>query len=194
MNIIIEDIDMGNRIYFKEVTKDNFSLKMSNGLTDVLLDGLLIGGSELARTESQKRLIVFLAEKQQTVVGLGTVGFDIIEMPWQTETFDTDKKFMLEVINYVRREKWWQNLGYIPLPDHIEYAVNGFETLIDRMTVNDVDEDNLNEWIFEADSNDPIFCGCPKCPKHGLILSALGCKFCNDGVQYINEDKNNARE
>ncbi|MCM1315550.1 MAG: hypothetical protein NC205_07245 [Prevotella sp.] len=173
---------MGNRIYFKRATKDDYSLKMSNGLTDVFIDGLLIGGSELARTESQKRLIVFLAEKQQAVVGLGTVGFDIIEMPWQTETFDADKKFMLEVINYVRQEKWWHNLEYTPLPEHIAYALNGFEILINQMTVNDIDEDNLNEWISEADSNDPIYCGYPKCPKHGLILSALGCKFCNDKI------------
>lgn len=168
---------MGNLIYFKGATS---SLKMSNGLTDVFIDGLLIGGSELAETESQKRLIVFLAEKQQRVVGRGTVGFDITEMPWQTETFDADKKFILEVINYVRKEKWWQNLGYTPLPEHIAYALNGFEILINQMTVNDVDKDNLNEWISEADSNDPIYCGYPKCQKHGLILSYLGCKFCND--------------
>ncbi|MDE6671158.1 MAG: hypothetical protein K2K16_03080 [Ruminococcus sp.] len=171
---------MGNRIYFKKVTKDDDSLKMSNILTDVLIDGLLVGGSELAKTESQRRLIVFLAEKQQSVVGLGTVGFDIIEMPWQTETFDTDKEFMLEVIKYISQENWWQNIGYIPSPEAIEYVLNGFEILINKMTINDVDEDNLNEWISEADSNDPVYCGYPECPKHRIILSALGCKFCND--------------
>ncbi|MDE6519064.1 MAG: hypothetical protein K2K91_01190 [Ruminococcus sp.] len=44
---------MGNIIYFKKVTINDNSLKMSNGLTDVLIDGLLVGGSELAETESQ---------------------------------------------------------------------------------------------------------------------------------------------
>lgn len=37
---------------------------MSNGLTDVLIDYLLISGSKLAEKENEKRIIVFLAEKK----------------------------------------------------------------------------------------------------------------------------------
>ena len=36
-----------------------------NGLTDVLIDYLLLSGSKLSATESEKRMIAFLAEKQQ---------------------------------------------------------------------------------------------------------------------------------
>ena len=56
-------VDMGNIISFDGIVSiDDDSLSMSNGLTDVLIDYLLISGSELAESESEKRMIVFLAE------------------------------------------------------------------------------------------------------------------------------------
>ena len=80
---------MGNIISFDgNVSENDNSLSMSNGLTDVFLDYLLVSGSELAKTDSEKILIVFLAEKQQSVIGIGNVDFDIIEMPWQKSTFE----------------------------------------------------------------------------------------------------------
>ena len=75
---------MGNMISFNHrVTKDDDSLTMSNGLTDVLLDYLLLSGARLAQTESEKRMMVFLGEKVQSCCGIGTVGFAITVMPWQ---------------------------------------------------------------------------------------------------------------
>lgn len=177
---------MGNIISFDgSLSKDNNLLSMSNGLTDVLIDCLLVSGSELAESESEKRMIVFLAEKQQTIAGIGNVDFDIVEMPWQSNTFDADKEFLLAVINHARllsvQQSIWVKLGYKPNQEHLEYALNGFETLIKQMSIGNIDENNLKEWIEEAKKDDPIFCGFPKCPKHGILLSLFGCKFCNDG-------------
>ena len=56
-------------------------LQMSNGLTDVFVNVLVLSGSALARTVSEKRLIVWLAEKDQSRMGAGTVDFDLWEMP-----------------------------------------------------------------------------------------------------------------
>ncbi len=180
-------VDMGNIISFDGIVSiDDDSLSMSNGLTDVLIDYLLISGSELAESESEKRMIVFLAEKQQTIIGMGNVDFDILEMPWQTNTFSADKAFLLKVISYARllslQKGIEDKLGYKPNQEHIEYALNGFETLINRITVNDINENNLNEWISGAEIDDPIYCGFPKCRKHNVILSHFGCKLCNDGA------------
>lgn len=177
---------MGNIISFGgSSSKDDNSLSMSNGLTDVLIDYLLISGSELAESESEKRMIVFLAEKQQTILGIGNVDFDIIEMPWQSNTFDGDKEFLLAVINHARllsaQQSIWDKLGYKPSQNLLEYALNGFETLIKQMSVSDIDENNLKEWIEGSKKDDPIFCEFPKCPKHGILLSLFGCKFCNEG-------------
>lgn len=53
---------MGNTISFnRHVTADDDSLVMSNGLTDVLLDYLLLSGADLAYTDSEKRMMVFLS-------------------------------------------------------------------------------------------------------------------------------------
>ena len=176
---------MGNIISFDgNVSENDDSLSMSNGLTDVFLDYLLVSGSELAKTDSEKILIVFLAEKQQSVIGIGNVDFDIIEMPWQKSTFESDKIFILKVINYAKKLSFqkniWNKLGYEPNRELLEYALDKFEILIKHMTENDIDSDNFENLLNESDKNDPVYCGFPKCPKHGIFLSFFGCKFCND--------------
>lgn len=184
---------MGNIISFDgKVSMNDDSLSMSNGLTDVFIDYLLISGSELANSESEKRMISFLAEKQQSIMGMGNVGFDIIEMPWSKETFEQDKVFWLNVIEHAsvlsRQKKVWMKLGYEPGKSHIDYALNGFTVLIKRMTLMDIDENNLKEWLAESEPDDPVCCGYPKCPNHGIILSFCGCKLCND-VRKNRDDK-----
>ena len=79
---------MSNMIYFnyesdKDALKDD--LNMSNGGTSVFINVLCLRGERLAETESQKHFMVFLAEKNQNVCGIGTVGFDIVDMPWDKE-------------------------------------------------------------------------------------------------------------
>lgn len=84
---------MSNIISFDgKVVPDDDSLKMSNGGTDVFINVLALSGAAIATTESEKRLMVYLSEKDQ-IVGRGCVGFDIVEMPWVKETFEEDKKF-----------------------------------------------------------------------------------------------------
>ena len=58
------------------------SFAMSNGGTDVFINILALSGSVIARTESEKRLMVYLSEKDQ-ITGRGCDGFDIVEMPWE---------------------------------------------------------------------------------------------------------------
>ena len=42
-------------------------IQMSNGLTDVFINVLVLSGSLLAHTSDEKRLIVWLAEKDQKI-------------------------------------------------------------------------------------------------------------------------------
>ena len=83
---------MSNIISFDgKVVPDDDSLVMSNGGTDVFINILALSGAAIARTESEKRLMVYLSEKDQ-VIGRGCVGFDIVEMPWDKESFPRCKK------------------------------------------------------------------------------------------------------
>ena len=179
---------MGNIISLHgNVSESDDSLKVSNGLTDVLIDYLLLSGSELADTESKKRLVAFLADKQQTVIGLGNVGFMITEMPWQAETFNEDKEFMLHVTDHAaelsKDEAIWNMIGYKPDRMLLDYALNGFRNLIDHMTEEHIDRDILAEWLQDQEATGSS--EYEKCPKHGLIMSQLGCKFCNDSSQTL---------
>ena len=174
---------MGNIISFNHhVTADDDSLVMSNGLTDVLLDYLLLSGADLAQTDSEKRMMVFLGETIQSWYGSGTVGFAITDMPWQPETFAADRDFLLRMTAHAReltlQPEIHEMLGYKPSPEHISYALDGFSALITRMTAADIQPEALKEWLSYAEADDPIYCGYPRCPKHKVFLSCVGCKIC----------------
>ena len=64
---------MSNIISFdaKAVPEDD-SLAMSNGGTDVFINILALSGSVIAQTDSEKRLVVYLSEKDQ-IIGRGCV-------------------------------------------------------------------------------------------------------------------------
>lgn len=165
---------MGNSVSF-----GGDSLQMSNGLTAVFIDVMTLAGSRLAQTVDEKRLVVWLAEKDQSVVGIGTVGFDIREMPWNTKRFEENKRFMLEVIESAENRIDWDRLDYQPNEEHIFWALKEFAELISKMTVEDVDQNAADEWLGAAERDDPVLCGFPKCEKHGTLLTCLGCLFCN---------------
>lgn len=159
---------------------DDGSLTMSNGATAAFINVLCLSGGRLAKTESQKRFMVFLAECNQSVRGLGVVGFDIVDMPWAKDSFEEDKEFMLDVIEGVKNELGWKTLDYEPNEERILRNMETFRKLIDRMSVDDIDEENLTEWLSAADAEDPINCGFPKCEKHDTYVSVFGCQVCMD--------------
>lgn len=169
---------MGNIIYFGD---DDF--KMSNGLTDVFIDYMLISGSQLAKKDSEKRLVAYLGECDQNYTGLGVVGFNIVKMPWDKDSFEDDKQFMLDVIKHAREltydEKIWDILMYQPNHEHIEYALDSFERLITKMTKDDIKEESLKDWLYKRG----IWGGLISCHKHGTIMSLCGCKLCGDGCR-----------
>lgn len=176
---------MGNRICLKfgyENIQEKLkgSLKMSNGATSVFINVLCLSGGRLAETESQKRIMVFLAEKNQYICGLGTVDFDIDEMPWDKASFDEDKAFMLRVIDGAKQKLGWKTLRYQPNEEFVSEDLKTFKKLIEGMTIDNINEAGLTEWLSEADENDPVKCGFPKCKIHDAYISVYGCQVCTD--------------
>ena len=156
------------------------SLKMSNGATSVFINVLCLSGGRLAETESQKRIMVFLAEKNQYICGIGTVDFDIDEMPWDKTSFDEDKAFMLRVIYGAKQKLGWETLSYEPDEVYLFKCLNTFQKLIERMTIDDIIELSLTEWLADSNENDPVKCGFPKCKIHNTYISVHGCQVCTD--------------
>lgn len=79
-------------------------ISMSNGLTSVFISTLGLSGTRLAKTDDEKRMIIWLLEKDQSAIGSGTVGFDICEMPWNPVSFYATKCFLLNVIEGAKRK------------------------------------------------------------------------------------------
>lgn len=168
---------MGNSISFDNKYDD--MLHMSNGVTNVFINILTLSGAAIAETESEKRLTVFLSEHDQRARGIGTVGFDISEMPWDKETFENDKQFILNIINGARNKTGWEKLNYEPKEEHVSHCLDTFENLINKMTADDIQEEVLTDWLSGADENDPVRCGFPRCEKHNTFLTCFGCQICN---------------
>lgn len=169
---------MGNVIRFNEDTPVGDWICMSNGATDVFINVLVLSGSVLAETAEEKRLIVWLAEKDQKL-GLGTVGFDVVDMPWRRKTFLRNKAFMLNVIKAAENELGWEKLDYTPDPKYLSQNLRKFREYIEKMTEQSIDDNTAIEWLKDAGSGDPVNCGFPRCKKHNTLLSFLGCQICN---------------
>ncbi|WP_411906880.1 hypothetical protein [Rhizobium mayense] len=56
-------------------------------MTDVFMEVLAIAASALAQARSEQAFASWIASRDQAVLGLGAVGFDIAEMPWHVATF-----------------------------------------------------------------------------------------------------------
>lgn len=173
---------MGNRIYLNDPAEDPGcrDLQMSNGLTDVLISVLLLSGSQLARDETEKRLIVWLAERDQSAVGMGTVGFAISDMPWNRETFQKDQAFLLSTIEEAKGGRGWESLDYTPARKLLLPVLDQFAALIAQFAQSQIQSEALEEWLAQAEETDPVRCGFPRCPRHHTLLTGFGCQICNN--------------
>lgn len=179
---IREDSVMGNFVKFG----DEF-IKMSNGLTGVFIDVLTLAGSQLAQTDDEKHLIVWLAEKDQNIIGMGTVSFDIRELPWKAEYFDNNKQFMLKVIEAAKNRTDWNKLGYQPNEEQIFEVLDKFANLISFIKIEDINQSTVQE------GSDDYVSYFPKCPKHGVLLTCFGCIICNAYTEEFFIDKTPVR-
>lgn len=170
---------MANIIRFG-TTKCPEPLCMSNGLTDVFINVLVLSGSSIAKTDSEKRLIVWLAEKDQSRVGMGTVGFDICEMPWNRDTFEGDRDFLVKTIEGAENKSGWELLDYAPNEKMLFPCLSVFKELVQQISEKDIHFEEGEKWLAEAGKNDPVICGFPLCEKHCTLLTVFGCQLCNN--------------
>ncbi|ULO08498.1 hypothetical protein H1230_06740 [Paenibacillus sp. 19GGS1-52] len=159
------------------------SISMSNGLTSVFLDLLVISGSLIAQTNRERELIIWLAQRDQPVVGIGTVGFDIDEIPWSLENFEMERNFMSRTIISAINGLGWERLNYEPRRDWVIERFEQFQQMINTFDSNHINEIHYREWskIDEDDDEPKILIGYPKCNIHFVYLSCHGCILCNNG-------------
>ncbi len=149
-------------------------IHMSNGLTSVFIDVMLLSGSQIAQTQQQKNLIIWLSEKDQSKVGIGTVGFDICDMPWNTQTFQQDKAFLIKTALEVKNKLMWEYLDYTPNEEMLFYCIDKFIELVSNMNTTYIQAEILQQWLAE----EQLYYD--KCPKHHTLLTIFGCHICNN--------------
>lgn len=157
---------------------DHQRLVMSNGLTAVFISVLTLAASALAKRLREKELTVWLAEKDQTVVGSGSVGFSIDEMPWTQIGFAGEKQFLLNATEAARNRTGWQRLDYDPA-EMIFERLDTFRDLINAFDHREIDPANYTNWI-NAPPEYQTPSGFPKCSAHQVLLHRHGCVICND--------------
>ena len=96
---------MANIIAYNLVDEQSFC-KLSNGETAVMIALLVLAGSHLAEAPHEKDLVTWLASRDQGVVGLRVVGFDMSELPWAKDepTFSNQQLFLTVLFERVRNK------------------------------------------------------------------------------------------
>ncbi|MDR9745212.1 hypothetical protein MHB84_00815 [Paenibacillus sp. FSL F4-0087] len=172
---------MGNTIVLNRNRENIKPLSMTNTLTEVFLEVLVLSGSMTAKTNREKELIIWLAQRDQEVVGMGTVGFDIDELPWTIDDFTKEKEFLIEVLENAIGGQVWIKLNYEPNKEMVVTCLEHFKKMILSFEVNDVDEQQYFEWTEgnDQDETPTVPVGYPKCDRHNIFLSCHGCLICN---------------
>ena len=168
---------MGNAFTHPRYGNDG-RLKLSNGATDVFLGVLLVSGSRLVQHAWQRRMVAYLASRDQAVIGMGTVGFDLSEMPWSRSGFSQEKAFMLEVV-----QDAWTHLGHGVLafgtpPETLRGWLEQFRMLMLHLLPEHLDRfeaDADPNWACEFELDQGV------CATHGVLHSEFGCLICNAG-------------
>ena len=149
---------------------------MQNGLTDVFMEVLAIAGSALAQTRSEQAFASWIASRDQAVLGLGAVGFDIAEMPWHVATFAEDRNFLIRAITAAESKVSWEKLGYEPKEDWLMPCLMRLRMLVSVFGSHDIRASGTA--IHSTFSESAL----SRCETHGIIMHADGCPVCNRSI------------
>ncbi len=153
------------------------TVTMNNGLTQVVLAVLAMASTSEARTDTDRRVAVQLASRDQAILGHGTVGFALDELSWPVDSrehFDSAKAFLLRSIARARSGQDWGKLGYPPRRDRVESSLEHLADLAGQL---DFD-------AIKASAASPLDTLVPEsstvCPEHDVYEHLAGCLVCND--------------
>ena len=159
---------MANYVQYR-ARPDLPDVTMSNSVTSAFISVLAIASTRLAVSPTQERLAAWLASRDQSVLGLGCVGFDLADLPWRTETFPEDKAFLIAATAGAQNQLGWDVLGYTPHTAAFFAKLGEFRRLLEQLALADL-------LPSETDDLAPF----TKCQKHGVYLHGAGCVVCND--------------
>ncbi|WP_342438446.1 hypothetical protein NSS79_04610 [Paenibacillus sp. FSL L8-0436] len=182
---------MANTITRSDAETDQ-EIRCSNGLFSVVISVLTLSGSRIARTSDEKDFIIWLAEHDQSVLGSGTCGFTISEMPWSRDRMQLEKSFLDTTIEGAIRCLGWGMLDYTPNVTMLEPALNQFRTLVNELQETEIDFAVGQLWREEQEAERTLPGEYPVCGQHHVLLCWHGCVVCheNAGILPADSDSN----
>jgi len=156
---------------------DDESVSMGNALTSVFFETLCLAGGGIAALPWQKDLMIWFAQRDWTLTGMGFEGFDISRIIWDAAVFEEQKSFIIEVADRALKETNWNLLGYKPDKNLLFGALRVFKNMIQKYGADKIDTGNQIE-IYDFDKKIKKY---EVCEKHKVYKHAEGCIICNNG-------------
>ncbi|MGC6768224.1 hypothetical protein [Enterococcus sp. LJL51] len=163
---------MSNLIILSENQAE--SIQLSNGLTAVLLTTFGLSAFSLAETAAKKGLTISILENDQSCIGLGTILLKLSGLSWIEQSFEEDKRFLLQAVTSIKKRIGWKSLDYCPSEELLFPVVNQLIALLEELTIEQI------TWLSFEEESALSAAAYPTCPYHGLLLSIYGCHACND--------------
>jgi hypothetical protein len=115
--------------------------------------------------------VTWLAQRDQSVFGLGMVGFDIDDLAWSQVGFAKQHTFVLQMIDGAANKQRWDVLDYDP--PFVQANLHILRRLVEQYSVDYVQADKAWQWWAQPEQF-------VKCPRHQVYMHAYGCVICND--------------
>lgn len=163
---------MSNTISY-DARPDIPDMHMSNGLTAVFFSVLALAASALATDDHERGIAAWFAARDQSIFGLGIVGFDVSELPWSRERLEADRAFMVRAVDAAQARTGWERLDYQPREDWLFASLDQFRGMIAAFDAAHIAApDTL--WLGARPER------FAQCVLHRTYLHAYGCIVCND--------------
>ena len=147
---------------------------MSNALTSIFFDVLVTAGCDLATTPWERALVYWLVQHDQSRLGLGIVGFDVEEMGWTHESFESERRFVTTLVDSALRRHGWDRLPFSPAEEHLFPALEQFRKLVLELPSNVAGSVSNQTWVPGELPDRGL------CDVHRVYLHETGCIICND--------------
>ena len=153
---------------------DLVAIRMTNGLTSVFISVLCLAASALAVRDHERARAASLAEHDQGLHGVGTVSFDVSDLPWLSDSLVEDQDFLRRVVAAARARTGWEKLGYMPREAPLQSCLEQFGALVDAFVIASV-RGGLPEVQPRTDPKRWVLC-----PVHQVYEHEDGCVLCHD--------------
>ncbi len=149
-------------------------IHMSNGLTSVFIETFCLAGTKHVSELFEKDLLIWFAQRDWVLTGMGSEGFDISEINWDEGYFERQKQFVLDTINAVFERYNWELLAYEPNEDFLFERLEVFRNMITSFEVKHLKSVNqIRLFDFDTGKYDT-------CEKHLIYKHCAGCVICNN--------------